>query len=53
MKVSSCTSRPWCDHPACRRPHLGKTFIVRLAVIGLLPFKFAEWLIRVFGLRSE
>lgn len=52
MKSCTCSPRPWCDYPACRQ-HRGKAFIVRLAVIGLLPFKFAGWLIRVLGLRSE
>lgn len=33
--------------------HLGKSIVVRFAGIGLLPFKFAEWLIRIFGWKGE
>lgn len=47
-KPCTCTSRPWCDYPACRQ-HRGKALIVRLAVLGLLPAAFAEWLIGALG----
>jgi len=35
------------------RPHRGKSIIFRLAVIGLLPASFAQWLIGTLGWRSE
>ena len=53
MKKHHCTCpSPWCDWPACR-PHRGKAIIFKLAIWGLLPAAFAEWLIRVLGWKES
>lgn len=35
------------------RPHRGKLIIFRLAVLGLLPASFAQWLLKILGWRSK